>query len=226
MLAGAGGVLFFVLIALRLFVLEVFKNPSGSMLPTLAVGERFVVNKLAGAPVRRGDVIVFKFPEHPDQDFVKRVIATGGDVLDVRDGHPTINGWKVPSCRVGEWSYEEPDAPGSGRHHGDVYVEFLEQAAYLTFYEQVGAFPDHQGPFPAKSGEAWVMGDNRNNSHDSRMWFGGRGGGVPANMIKGTVIGSQGVPKLPASMNGLASAFDECMRNRPALASTTPPPPR
>ena len=85
-MACAGGVAFFVLIALRVFVFEMFRNPSGSMLPTLAVGDHFVVNKLAGAPAQRGDVIVFKFPEHPEQDFVKRVVATGGDVLDVTNG--------------------------------------------------------------------------------------------------------------------------------------------
>jgi signal peptidase I len=222
LLAGAGGIVFLVLIAVRLFVLEVFKNPSGSMIPTLDVGDRFVVNKLAGAPAHRGDVIVFKFPEHPDQDFVKRVIATGGDVLDVTNGHPTINGWTVPSCKVGEWSYDEPG--GAGRHKGDVYVEFLEEAAYLAFFDTAaGAFANHQGPFHAKSGEAWVMGDNRNNSHDSRMWFGGMGGGVPSNMVKGTVLGTQGAPKLPASMSSLAAAFDECMRKRPPTASTTPP---
>jgi signal peptidase I len=221
--AYAGGVVFFVLIALRVFVLEMFRNPSGSMLPTFAVGEHFVVDKLAGVPAHRGEVIVFKFPEHPDQDFVKRVIATSGDVFDVTNGHPTINGWTVPSCKVGEWSYDEPG--GLGRHKGDVYVEFLEEAAYLTFFDQAaGAFADHQGPFHAKSGEAWVMGDNRNNSHDSRMWFGGAGGGVPSSMVKGTVIGTGGAPKLPASMSSLASAFDECMRERPPLASTTPPP--
>jgi signal peptidase I len=226
MAAAAGGALVLGIVALRLFVFEIYKIPSGSMLPTLPVGERFLVNELSRGPLHRGDVIVFRFPEEPDQSFVKRVIALGGDVLEVNDGHPVINGWPVPSCKVGAWSYDEDGAyGGSGHHMGDVYVEFLENAAYLTFYDRIGAFAEHQGPYVAKAGESWVMGDNRNNSHDSRMWFGGQGGGVPPDLVKGTVVGTGGAAKLPASMSGLAAGFEKCMRERPPLAQTTPPAP-
>jgi signal peptidase I len=182
-----------VAMALRAFVVEAFKIPSGSMIPTLQVGDHIFVNKFSYGPAipythtrvwtrmppDRGDVMVFAFPEHPEQDFIKRVIAIPGDKLEARSGHPVINGWEVPNCFVGVYSYAEADSP-MPHHEGDLYVEFLEDEAYLTLYDHAaGGFPEYQGPFFVKPGEVYVMGDNRNNSHDSRMWWGGQGGGVP-----------------------------------------------
>ena len=111
--------------ALRAFVVEAFKIPSGSMIPTLQVGDHIFVNKFTygpaipwthkrvwnGMPPSRGDVMVFAFPEHPEQDFIKRVIAVPGDRLEARGGHPIINGWEVPSCRVGPYNYLEGEPP-------------------------------------------------------------------------------------------------------------------
>jgi signal peptidase I len=241
--------------ALRAFVIEAFKIPSGSMIPTLMVGDHIFVNKFSYGPAipythsrvwtkmppHRGDVIVFAFPEHPEQDFIKRVIVTPGDKLEARGGHPIINGWEVPSCRVGSWSYSDYDLPVS-RHDGDLYVEYLGDESYLTFYDRAsGPFMENQGPFYAKEGEVWVMGDNRNNSHDSRMWFGGQGGGVPFENIRGRALfvwlsvsdngidGSRegapvmGRPRLPPSAVSLTPEFERCLANRPAV--TTPPDP-
>jgi signal peptidase I len=243
-----------VALALRAFVVEAFKIPSGSMIPTLMVGDHIFVNKFSYGPAipytksrvwtnmppHRGDVMVFAFPEHPEQDFIKRVIALPGDKLEAKSGHPVINGWDVPSCRVGAWSYNDFDAPIT-RHEGDLYVEYLGNEVYLTFYDRAsGAFPDYQGPFYAKPGEVWVMGDNRNNSHDSRMWFGGQGGGVPFENIRGRAlfvwlsVSDNGVdwsregapvmgrPRLPPAAKGLEPQLDQCLRNRPG--QTTPPP--
>jgi signal peptidase I len=239
--------------ALRTFVVEAFKIPSGSMIPTLMVGDHIFVNKFSYGPAipytharvwtsmppNRGDVVVFAFPEHPEQDFIKRVIAVGGDKLEARSGHPIINGWEVPSCRVGEWMYSDYDSPIT-RHEGDLYVEYLGNESYLTFYDRAsGVFPEYQGPYFAKSGEVWVMGDNRNNSHDSRMWFGGRGGGVPFENIRGRALfvwlsvsdngmdwsreGApvMGRPRLPPSARGLEPQLDRCLKTRPA--ATRPP---
>jgi len=244
-----------VAMALRTFVVEAFKIPSGSMIPTLQVGDHIFVNKFSYGPAvpwthsrvwtkmppDRGDVMVFAFPEHPEQDFIKRVIAIPGDKLEARSGHPILNGWEVPSCYVGVYSYNEIDSP-LPRHEGDLYVEFLEDEAYLTLYDHAaGGFPEYQGPFFVKPGEVYVMGDNRNNSHDSRMWWGGQGGGVPFENIKGralfvwlsvsesgmdmTRMGApvMGRPRLPTAMKSLEQPLDKCLRERPPLDKTTPP---
>ncbi len=238
---------------LRTFVIEAFKIPSGSMIPTLMVGDYIFVNKSSYGPAipythsrlwtsmppKRGDVMVFAFPEHPDQDFIKRVIVIEGDKLEARGGHPIINGWEVPSCRVGSWTYNDPESPVT-HHEGDLYVEYLGTESYLTFYDRAsGIFPEYQGPYFAKSGEVWVMGDNRNNSHDSRMWFGGRGGGVPFENIRGRALfvwlsySDSGVdwsregapvmgrPRLPPAAKGLEPQLDRCLAERPTV--TNPP---
>ena len=191
-------------------------------------------------PPERGDVIVFAYPEHPDQDFIKRVIAIPGDKLEARGGHPIINGWTVPSCNAGTYSYQE--AQDGSKHEGEVFVEFLEDEAYLTLYDRQALQNEYQGPFYVKPNEVWVMGDNRNNSHDSRMWFGGSGGGVPYENIKGRAlfvwlsVGEQGMawsrlgapvmgkPRLPPDMKGLEPGLDKCFRERPSLDKTSPPP--
>jgi signal peptidase I len=240
--------------ALRAFVIEAFKIPSGSMIPTLMVGDHIFVNKFSYGPAipytrsrvwtnmppHRGDVIVFAFPEHPEQDFIKRVIAVPGDKLEAKNGHPIINGWTVPSCLVGAWSYNDYDSPIS-RHEGDLYIEYLGSESFLTFYDRASrGFPDeYQGPYYAKDGEIWVMGDNRNNSHDSRMWFGGQGGGVPFENIRGRAlfvwlsVSDNGVdwsregapvmgrPRLPPSASALEPQFEQCLKNRPSV--TSPP---
>jgi signal peptidase I len=242
--------------ALRAFVIEAFKIPSGSMIPTLMVGDHIFVNKFSYGPAipytrsrvwtsmppHRADVMVFAFPEHPEQDFIKRVIALPGDRLEARGGHPILNGWEVPSCKVGTWSYSDYDSPIS-KHEGDLYVEYLGDESYLTFYDRAsGAYPDYQGPYFVKPGEVWVMGDNRNNSHDSRMWFGGQGGGVPFENIRGRALfvwlsvsdngmdwsreGApvMGRPRLPPAAMGLEPQLDKCLHDRPAV--TSPPPPK
>jgi signal peptidase I len=242
--------------ALRAFVIEAFKIPSGSMIPTLMVGDHIFVNKFTYGPAipytharvwtnmppKRADVMVFAFPEHPEQDFIKRVIALPGDKLEARNGHPIINGWEVPSCKVGSWSYNDFDSPIT-RHEGDLYVEYLGDDSYLTFYDRAsGAFLENQGPYFAKPGEVWVMGDNRNNSHDSRMWFGGQGGGVPYDNIRGRAlfvwlsVSDNGVdwsregapvmgrPRLPPSAKDLEPQLEKCLKSRPSVTNPPSPP--
>lgn len=248
-----------VAMALRAFVVEAFKIPSGSMIPTLQVGDHIFVNKFtygpaipftharlwSAMPPKRGDVMVFAYPEHPEQDFIKRVIAIPGDKLEARAGHPLINGWEVPSCSAGMYSYTENQ---DGTHHeGEIFVEFLEDEAFLTFHDHQNIQNDYQGPFYVKPGEVWVMGDNRNNSHDSRMWFGGTGGGVPFENIKGRalfvwlsvadtidwsrmfapVMGrppSHGpFPGMAPALKALEGPVEKCLRERPPLEKTRPP---
>jgi signal peptidase I len=266
------GIAVAVALLLRAFVVEAFKIPSGSMIPTLMVGDHIFVNKftygplvpwtkarvLAHLPPERADVMVFKFPENPDQDFIKRAIAVPGDTLEAINGRPVINGWLVPHCHVGSFRYENRTA--------ELFVEHLEDKSYFTLYD---ADPDDepcsrgdecgaglscragmcgilQGPFKVAPNEAWVMGDNRNNSHDSRSWRGGLGAGVPFENIKGRAmfvwmsfgagggiaqdrlfVNVMGQPTLPPSQDPtLQPALEKCLRERPPAGETTPPPPR
>jgi signal peptidase I len=263
------GIAVAVALILRAFVVEAFKIPSGSMIPTLMIGDHIFVNKFTYGPLvpwtdkrlfsrlppQRGDVMVFKFPENKEQDFIKRVIAIPGDALEAIDGRPIINGWLVPHCYVGPFKYENRVA--------ELFVEYLEDKSYFTLFdsnpdeqtcssaEECGAglackgglCGIHQGPFKVAPEEAWVMGDNRNNSHDSRSWRGGLGAGVPFENIKGRAmfvwmsfgpgggiaqdrlfVNVLGRPKLPgAQETALQAGVDKCLRERPAL--TTPPRP-
>lgn len=240
-----------VALLLRQFVAEAFKIPSGSMIPTLQIGDHIFVNKLVyGPPIpftskrlytrlppERGAVMVFRYPENMDQDFIKRVIAVPGDTLEAKNGHPWINGWEVPNCHVGVYTYA--DAESMLRSEGDLFVEYLGNEAYVTLYNRGSMAPEHEGPFTVAPGQVWVMGDNRHNSHDSRKWFGGQGGGVPFENIKGRAafvwlsMGERGVdwtrfgiqvmgkPRLPTSMKSLEPKLNECLSKRPA--QTWPP---
>lgn len=224
----------------RHFVLEAFKIPSGSMQPALLVGDHILTDKrtLRSRAPKRGEIIVLAFPEHPNQSFVERVIAVGGDTLEVRGGHPWLNGWEVPHCLVGK--VQMPNGEGS-TSSGELHVEYLDGDAYLTFFDERGAISDAQGPFAVADDEVWVLGDNRNNSHDSRFWFGGRGGGVPLDHVQARPLfrwlsaGESGMdlsrygtgfetPLLPSFMKGAQGDLDRCLAQRPPREKTIPPP--
>jgi signal peptidase I len=265
------GIAVAVALLLRAFVVEAFKIPSGSMIPTLMIGDHIFVNKFTYGPLvpwtdnrlfsrlppDRADVMVFKFPENKEQDFIKRVMATPGDTLEAINGRPVINGWIAPHCYVGAFRYEGRTA--------ELYIEHMGERSYFTLFD---SNPDEQscsannecgagqscrggicgllqGPFHVAKEEVWVMGDNRNNSHDSRSWHGGLGAGVPFENIKGRAmfvwvsfgagggiawdrefVNVLGRPKLPAGQDAsLQVAVDKCMRERPSLADATPPAP-
>jgi len=250
-----------VALLLRSFVVEAFKIPSGSMLPTLQIQDHIFVNKLAYGPAipwtnlrifnslppARGDVMVFEYPDpNPNnerQDFIKRVIAISGDTLTVENGHPLINGWRVPNCRIGMYEYHEGTESQTKR--SELYMEFLGSYAYITQYEEDRGSEPHQGPYKVKPGETWVMGDNRNNSSDSRAWNGGRGGGVPDANIKGRAMfvwlsfgpdggvtwdrlatNVLGKPRLPkGAPEEILQSIDKCLRERPPPSQTLPPSP-
>jgi signal peptidase I len=250
-----------VALLLRSFVVEAFKIPSGSMLPTLQIQDHIFVNKLAYGPAipwtnlrvfnslppARGDIMVFEYPDpNPNnerQDFIKRVIALQGDTLSVENGHPLINGWRIPNCRIGMYEYHE--GTDTQLKRSELYMEFLGSYAYITQYEEDRGSEPHQGPYHVKPGETWVMGDNRNNSSDSRAWNGGRGGGVPDANIKGRAMfvwlsfGSDGgvtwdrlatnvlgKPRLPkGAPQEILDSIDKCLRERPPPSMTLPPPP-
>jgi signal peptidase I len=152
-------ILIAVLIALfiRTFVVQAFKIPSGSMEPTLLIGDYILVNKfmygiripyagvrlLAWTKPRRGDVIVFIYPVDPSKDFIKRVIGTGGERVQIIHNKIYINDRLIPD----PWGYFKEEGPA-------------------WFFSRVENF----GPVVVPEGFLFVMGDNRDNSDDSRFW--------------------------------------------------------
>jgi signal peptidase I len=180
------------LLGARSLLAASYKVPSGSMIPTIAYGEHILVNRTDKA-VARGKVLVFRSPEHPEQEFVKRVVGIPGDVIELKGGALILNGKEVPRCAVGSWRF----TADREEHEGDLFVESLDGAHYLVFIDKVSlALPEREGPWTVKQNEAFVVGDNRRNSHDSRMFYGGEGGGVPFSNVLGTVrpVGAIGLP--------------------------------
>jgi signal peptidase I len=187
------GVFFALSIALRIvvgvpvrhFVVEAFKIPSGGMIPTLLIGDHLFVRKapwFAPAP-QRGDVIVFKFPKDPDKDFIQRVIGVGGDVVEIRDGRIVLNGTPVEQAPVdGRCSYEDFEEETRQWEHRrcDAFTEKLGAHHYRVVYDPSPEGRNREAvTVPANS--FFVMGDNRDNSHDSRYW-----GTVPLELVRGT----------------------------------------
>ena len=162
-----------VLLALfiRAFIVQAFKIPSGSMQDTLLIGDQLLVNKfiygvklpftnITIIPVKnpqRGEIIVFKYPEDPSKDFIKRVIAVGGDTVEIRN--------KV------------------------LYVNGLKQTSEYAVHVDPRVFPrefqprDNFGPITVPKDKLFVMGDNRDESNDSRYW-----GFVDISAVRGRAI--------------------------------------
>ena len=171
-------------LAIRSFVVEPFKIPSGSMIPTLLVGDYVLVNKFAygvrlpvtgtllfgGSAPKRGDVIVFRWPDDPRQDYIKRVIGLPGDRIEVIDRRLFINGQLVD--RVDEGSYTPPKSehmPGAIERYRERNPEGVEYTVLQLQHE--AALPGQNGgPWIVPEGQYFMMGDNRDNSRDSRMW--------------------------------------------------------
>lgn len=177
-----------IVLVLRSFLGEPFRIPSGSMMPTLLVGDFILVNKYTygirlpvvnrkvveiGAP-RRGDVAVFRYPVQPRVDFIKRIVGLPGDHVAYRDKRLFINGEPVPQSSAGPYgSFPEHALQRMTERLGDAEHELLvmpgRASAELEFY--------------VPEGEYFVMGDNRDNSNDSRDW-----GTVPDENLVGRAV--------------------------------------
>lgn len=139
---------------IRTFIVQAFKIPSGSMLPTLKIGDYLLVNKFiygikmpfTGTVIipitnpKPNDIVVFKFPKDPSLDYIKRVIAVGGDTVEVRNKKIFVNG-----------------KPFLDKHGVHLDANLVGQR-------------DNFGPVRVPPGKIFVMGDNRDNSYDSRFW--------------------------------------------------------
>jgi signal peptidase I len=156
----------------RTFAVQAFKIPTGSMENNLLIGDHLLVNKfvygptlsrleeklLPIKPVRRGDIIVFKYPEEPDRDFIKRVIGLPGETVELRNKQVYVDGRPLTEPYV--HFLDLPEAAGEERTDADVRRRY--------------------GPVSVPPGHYFVMGDNRDNSQDSRYW-----GFLPRDYIKG-----------------------------------------
>lgn len=192
-------VLFFVLI-LRSFIAEPFRIPSASMMPNLVQGDFILVNKFdyglrlpvlntkiveLGEP-KRGDVMVFRFPGYapndPDKgiDYIKRVIGLPGDVITVQDNRVTLNGKDLAYTPVGAYV-----GSGSGLNMtGSNLIEEALPGKPHTMLELPGdSYERKNGTWTVEPGHYFVMGDNRDNSADSRYW-----GLVPEENIVGRAM--------------------------------------
>ncbi|MGE8179819.1 signal peptidase I [Pseudomonas fluorescens] len=167
----------FIVLVLRSFLVEPFQIPSGSMKPTLDVGDFILVNKFSygirlpvldtkviqvGDP-QRGDVMVFRYPSDPNVNYIKRVVGLPGDQIRyTADKRLFVNGESIAELLVGS----EPGTLGSA----ELYKEKLGAVEHLIRKEmsRYRATPDHQWTVPA--GHYFMMGDNRDNSNDSRYW--------------------------------------------------------
>ncbi len=217
---GALFVIAVVVVVVARFTLYIpYKQPSASMYPAVLPGDLLFANGLDTAPAR-GAVMVFRYPEHRNQVFDKRVIGLPGDTVRTNGATVFVNDWEIPRCSVGQHSFKEPTGE---EHAGELVMEYLGDAVYLIFLDEVAVFSHEGGPWHVANDQYFVLGDNRNNSHDSRMWFGGTGGGVPLTDTIGRVRGHH-VPKLPPGAEALQPALEACLA-KPA-PQTSPPPPK
>jgi signal peptidase I len=161
----------------RTFAVQAFKIPTGSMETNLLIGDHLLVNKLVYSPsgipfeerllgkrrIARGHVVVFKFPEDPARDFIKRVVGLPGEKVEIRNKRIFIDG--VP--------LDEP------------YVHFLRPPRVEEDLEDLGSGDgvDDWGPRTVPPGQLLVLGDNRDNSRDSRFW-----GFLPEDQVKGRAL--------------------------------------
>ena len=159
------------------------------MIPSIAVGAKVTVDGGGRAPAR-GTVLVFRAPQRPDRTYVKRVIGLAGDTIAANGEQIVLNGAPIARCRVGAFGA------------GEIWLEGIAGSRWLVLH---GA-ADHAvpgGPWTVAPGEVFVLGDNRENSHDSRFW-----GGLPVRFIVGAarVV----APALPSGAEQLAPELTRC----------------
>jgi signal peptidase I len=190
------GIAVAIALLLRAFVVEAFQIPSGSMIPTLEVGDHIFVAKFSyglGVPFtdkkifeyalpQRGDVIVFKYPLDHSTDYIKRVVGLPGDRLELRHNEVFINDRPMPRDHAGTYRYNDGARGFSEERACDLWTENLDGKVHQEIQE-LGRMPANFGPIVVPPGHVFVMGDNRDNSSDSRVW-----GFVKHDLIKGKAL--------------------------------------
>jgi signal peptidase I len=178
-----------VVLVLRAFLVEPFRIPSGSMMPTLIAGDFILVNKYSygirlpvlntkvievGSP-RRGDIAVFRYPEDPSVDYIKRIVGLPGDHLRYEDKILFVNGEKLEQRLLGEYIGVGAGRAMSGASLRAERIDGAEHEILVQSRHKIA-----EGEFIVPDGYYFAMGDNRDNSNDSRFW-----GPVPDHYLVG-----------------------------------------
>jgi len=208
-----------------------FKVPSPSMYPTLSVGQKVAARRwrVGSVTPERGAIVIFRYPQDPTKHFIQRIVGLPGDRVWVReDGSVEVNGRAIDRCEVGPWRGEGEAASG----HTDQPPRrlFLESHGRSRYFTLLSRDPAEREATMAEfcvrqscsvpAGRVFVMGDNRDNSYDSRYW-----GFVPLDALIGRPSVSLGstfgperglydLDELPRVPDGLRSGLDACVRRQ------------
>lgn len=181
-----------VVLVLRSFIAEPFRIPSNSMMPTLLTGDFILVNKFTyglrlpitnkkfvalGEP-KRGDVVVFRPPHHPEQDWIKRVIGLPGDRISYHDGKVSVNGKPLDYQPVGIYQGRANGSEMTGAK--ELRENVLGREHHILLRTESPLLDQAEGDWVVPAGQYFVMGDNRDNSEDSRYW-----GYLPEENLRG-----------------------------------------
>ena len=201
------GTALFLVFMIRSSIIEAFKIPSGSMIPTLLVGDHIFVNKFAyglrlpfsewleSGPItlvkrpspRRGDIIVFLYPRDESLHYIKRVVAVEGDTVEVRDKVVYLNGNAIPHEPVDPAQANEVlavlDADKYSPTSMQAFQEHFDAGNPVVLTDRNNISTQNYGPQTVPPGHVFVMGDNRDFSNDSRFW-----GFVPLENVKGKAM--------------------------------------
>jgi signal peptidase I len=201
------GLALLIVFMIRSSIVEAFKIPSGSMIPTLLIGDHIFVNKFAYGykipfsdlvtqspiyiakrePPKRGDIIVFMYPKDESYYYIKRVIGIPGDTVEVRNKVLYINQKPVPRDLAPgpetEKLFKSLDDPRYSMTSMEMYTEHLDQVDHSILLDKHNYMGETHGPTLVPADSLFVMGDNRDFSNDSRFW-----GFVPMRNVKGKAM--------------------------------------
>jgi signal peptidase I len=201
------GLALLIVFMIRSSVIEAFKIPSGSMIPTLLIGDHIFVNKFAYGfkipfsdlvtdhpvylikrdPPNRGDIIVFMYPKDESFYYIKRVVGVPGDTVELRNKVLYINSKMVPrdlaDISRSEKLFKNLDDPKYSAANLDLYNEHLDQTDHFILLDKTNFMGETYGPITVPPDSLFVMGDNRDFSNDSRFW-----GFVPMKNVKGKAV--------------------------------------
>jgi signal peptidase I len=192
---------------IRSSVIEPFKIPSGSMIPTLFIGDHIFVNKFAyglkvpfsdllaekpvylikRSPPQKGDIIVFMFPKDESIHYIKRVVGTPGDVIEIRNKMLYVNGAPIQRVPLADDKsskiFKALDDPKYSASSLELFNEHIGSTDHVIMHDKSSFLDENRGPITVPPESLFVMGDNRDFSNDSRFW-----GFVPLRNVKGKAV--------------------------------------